>query len=127
MKRTTREWTKKAESDIRVARNEASTAHPERDAVCFHCQQAAEKYLKALMCEQALFIPRIHELDQLLVLLLPSYGGLAKLKRALVSLSDFAVVYRYPGHSASMRQMRSALRHAERIRLEARALLGLPP
>jgi HEPN domain-containing protein len=112
---------------VRVARNEAAKPNPERDAVGFHCQQAAEKYLKALLCELSLHIPRIHELDDLLILLLPHHRQLAALKRILVSLSRFAVDYRYPGISATTRQMRAALRHAERVRLQARAILGLGP
>jgi HEPN domain-containing protein len=120
-------WVRKAESDLRVARNEAAAPHPERNPVCFHCQQAAEKYLKALLCELGLHIPHTHELDKLHVHLLPHYPALAPLRRILVSLSRFAIDYRYPGHSASTREMRAALRHAERVRLEARAILGLPP
>jgi HEPN domain-containing protein len=127
MRRTTRAWVRKAESDLRVARNEAATPKPEKDAVCFHCQQCAEKYLKALLCERLLYIPRIHELDRLLVLLLPHYSLLKTLKRILVSLSEYAVSYRYPGFSASTRDMRAALRHAERVRREIRVVLGLPP
>jgi HEPN domain-containing protein len=98
-----------------------------RDAVCFHCQQAAEKFLKALLCELGLNIPRIHDLDQLLVLLVPHHGTLAPLQRILVSLSRFAVDYRYPSRSASTRDMNAALRHAEGVRLKVRTILGLPP
>jgi HEPN domain-containing protein len=127
MRSTTRAWVKKAESDLRVARNEAAQTDPERDAIGFHCQQAAEKYLKALLCEQGLPIPRIHDLDALLVLLLPHHSLLAPLQRILVSLSHFAVDYRYPGFSTSTRQMRAALNHAERVRREVRAILALPP
>jgi HEPN domain-containing protein len=95
--------------------------------VCFLCQQAAEKHLKALLCELGLHIPRIHELDQLLVLLLPHHTILAPLRRILRSLTNYAVDYRYPGRSASTRKMHAALRHAERVRLEVRTILGLPP
>jgi hypothetical protein len=45
----------------------------------------------------------------------------------LVSRSRYAVDYRYPGWSTSTRQMRAALRHAERVRLKVRTILGLPP
>jgi HEPN domain-containing protein len=126
MKSTTRSWTRKAEGNLRVARNEAAAPDPVKDAVGFHCQQEAEKYLKALLCETGLPIPCIHDLDQLLVLLLPHHGILAPLKRTLVSLSHYAVDYRYPGWSTSTRQMHSALRHAERVRREDRTILSLP-
>jgi hypothetical protein len=49
------------------------------------------------------------------------------LRRMVVSLSRYAVDYRYPGLSVSMRQMHAALRHAERVRSAIRTILGLPP
>ena len=45
MKRETAKWVLKAEDDIEAARSLAQEARPKRDIVCFHCQQAAEKYL----------------------------------------------------------------------------------
>lgn len=44
-----RAWVRKAESDLKVARDELATLEPATDAVCFHCQQCAEKYLKAYL------------------------------------------------------------------------------
>jgi len=34
---------------MEAARSLATLAKPKRDAACFHCQQSAEKYLKALL------------------------------------------------------------------------------
>lgn len=125
MKSPTRRWVKKAESDLRVARNESLILDPERDAVCFHCQQAAEKYLKAILCDLGLPIPRIHDLVRLLMSLVPHHPRLGKCRRTLAPLTRYATEYRYPGFSASARQMQAALRHAERIRIEVRSILGL--
>ena len=127
MKRETRAWVRKAEADWRAAVREASVTKPDRDIVSFHCQQCAEKYLKALLQEFGLSIPKIHDLDQLLALLLPQASSLKSLKSRLVILSRYAVDYRYPGFSTSTREMRAALRHAERVRPKVRAILGLPP
>jgi HEPN domain-containing protein len=127
MKRGTRAWVRKAEGDWRVAVREAAEVDPVRDVVCFHCQQCAEKYLKALLHELGLFIPKVHDLDQLLADLLPQENSLKVLKPRLVILSRYAVVYRYPGFSTSTREMRGALRHAERVRLKVRTILGLRP
>ena len=83
---------------------------PVHDGVCFHCQQGAEKYLKALMEELGLSIPKTHDLDVLLSALVAHHATLRSLRRGLLFLSDFAVGIRYPGMSASKRQALSALR-----------------
>jgi hypothetical protein len=57
--------------------------------------------------------PRTHNLEDLLVFLIPQDPGLKALRRQLVSLSRFAVVFRYPGADAMKRQAQSAIRHAE--------------
>ena len=47
-----RAWVKKAESDLKTA--EHTLTLKERcpfDTVCFHAQQCAEKYFKALLCQ----------------------------------------------------------------------------
>src|SRR5579859_3164726 len=104
MKKTTAEWVRKAEEDLVLARQGSRSKIPVPNGVCFHCQQCAEKYLKALLEELGLAIPRTHNLDDVLNLLLPHYSGLRSLRRGLIFLTDFAVDTRYPGESASKRQ-----------------------
>ena len=41
-----RNWILKAESDLKIGRDEMQTEHPATDMVCFHMQQCVEKYLK---------------------------------------------------------------------------------
>src|SRR5947209_20119088 len=127
MKRQTAQWVLKAEEDMEAARSLAGLPKPKRDAACFHCQQAAEKYLKALLQELGLAVPRTHDLEDLLDLLLPRDATLKPLRRGLASLTRYAVEYRYPGLRARTREMQSALRNAERVRGELRNRLGLPP
>ncbi len=100
---------------------------PLHDAVCFHCQQCSEKYLKGHLEELGLAVPKTHDLDRLSMILLPHHPSLRRLRRGLIFLTDFAVDTRYPGNSARKRQAEAALRWAERVRQEARSLLGLPP
>jgi HEPN domain-containing protein len=52
-----------------MARTLARAAESAHDGVCFHCQQSAEKYLKAIVQELGLAIPKIHALEDLLALL----------------------------------------------------------
>ena len=127
MKRETARWIQKAEEDFTGAGILARNRPPPRDLICFHCQQSAEKYLKGLLQELGLSVPRIHNLDDLLTLLLPHDSSLKNLARGLVSLSRYAVDIRYPGKRASKRQMLAALRQAERVRRELRARLALSP
>ena len=125
MKKTTREWVKKAEQDYVLANQGSRSKIPVHDGVCFHCQQCAEKYLKGLMEELGLTVPKTHDLDVLLTALVSHHATLRSFRRGLLFLSDFAVDIRYPGNNASKRQAAAALRWAERVRAAARTLLGI--
>ena len=87
MKRMTREWIRKAEDDFRVAALIAAGSEPFHDQVCFHCQQSAEKYLKALLEELGQSIPKSHDLEDLLDLLLPHFSSLSRCHRATLRKS----------------------------------------
>jgi HEPN domain-containing protein len=95
--------------------------------VCFHCQQCAEKYLKGLLGEAGLTVPKTHDLLDLLGSLGLHHPSLRSLRRGLHFLTHFAVDTRYPGDNATKRQAAAALRWAGRVRTAARALLGIPP
>jgi len=127
MKRGTAQWVRKAEDDLGAVRVLVGSRPPLRDQVCFHCQQAAEKYLKALLHDLGAAVPRTHNLKDLVNLLLPHDGTLRPLRRGLKSLTRFGVEYRYPGERATTRQMQSALRKAKQVRAEVRSRLGLQP
>jgi HEPN domain-containing protein len=127
MRRLTREWVKKAETDYRLAAKLARDKEPFYDQRCFLCEQAAEKYLKALLAELGLTIPRTHILRDVVGLLLPYHRSLRSFQRGLRFLTRFAVATRYPGDSASKRQAEAALRWAERVRGVCRTLLGIRP
>src|SRR5262249_6360499 len=97
MKRKTAQWVRKAEEDWAGARALAARKPPLPDLVCFHCQQAAEKYLKALLQENGAAVPKTHDLRDLQNLVLPHDATLAILRRPLLSLNRYSVDYRYPG------------------------------
>lgn len=125
MKKTTAEWVNKAEADFQYAAQNVRGTKPFHDQRCFLCQQSAEKYLKALLEELSLPIPRTHILRDLLALLLPHHPSLRSFIRGLKFLTRFAVGIRYPGEKASKRQATSALRWAADVRDACRALLGI--
>jgi len=125
MKKATKEWVCKAEADYLVATKIARGSDPLHDAVCFHCQQCAEKYLKGLMEELGVTVPRTHVLKDLLALLRSHHPSLGTLRRGLTFLTRFAVNTRYLGDSATKRQAGAAVRWAGRVRGDCRSLLGL--
>lgn len=86
---------------------------------------AAEKYLKALIEELSLHVPRTHNLEDLLGLLQLHHPHLVALRRGLKFLTDFAVDARYPGFHARKRQAEAALRWGGRVRATVRKALGL--
>jgi HEPN domain-containing protein len=126
MKKLTREWVRKAEADYRLAAKLARGRESFHDQICFHSQQAAEKYLKALLQELGYSIPRTHILRDVLALLVPYQRELRSLQRGLKFLTRFTVGTRYPGESASKRQADAAVRWAGRVRAAARKLLRIP-
>jgi HEPN domain-containing protein len=104
------EWLKKAEGDVRTARREAAvTEAPNWDAVCFHAQQAVEKYLKALLQQEDIVFTKTHDLSVLLNLLLTAFPDLSALSDDLEWLSAFSVEFRYPGEEAVPEDARLAI------------------
>ena len=127
MNQLTIEWIEKAEGDYATAERESRVRrNPNYDAVCFHAQQMAEKYLKAFLQEHGIIFPRIHNLIELLELCLPIDVTLELQRPSLWALNRYAVRYRYPGEWADRDQARQALHVATEFRRFIRVRLGLP-
>ncbi|MBT0664119.1 HEPN domain-containing protein [Geobacter pelophilus] len=122
MQPLTIEWIQKAEGDLATAHRElrARTA-PNYDAACFHAQQCAEKYLKALLQETEKPFGKTHNLSLLLDLLKERYPTLELIRPTLAILNAYSVEYRYPGESADKEVARKAVKLAEEAKL---AVLG---
>src|SRR5262249_50530952 len=70
-----RQWVDKAEADFQVARRLVSDVAENRgfrEIVGFHCQQAAEKYVKALLTVVQVEFPKTHSIEKLLMLAAPA-------------------------------------------------------
>jgi HEPN domain-containing protein len=123
----TREWVEKAEGDFTIAGRELRARKaPIYDAVCFHAQQCAEKYIKAILQEHDQRIPKTHHFAELLPLILKLDPAFELLRANLDILEDYGVDFRYPGASATKEDAKSAYRAAHDVRLFSRQRLGLP-
>lgn len=89
------DWLRYARSDLELA----SIVRPDEvlfEGLCFHTQQAAEKALKAVLIDKGIPPPKTHNIRTLLELLPQDITIPQKIDDA-ASLSDYAVVSRYPG------------------------------
>jgi len=128
MKPLTSEWVEKAEGDLATAKREIRVRKaPNFDAVCFHAQQCAEKYLKALLQEAEIPFGKTHHLIALLDLLLRDSSTWELFRPQLQSLNAYSVSIRYPGETADRTAAREALDLSIAIRNEARRNLRLQP
>jgi HEPN domain-containing protein len=93
----TREWLTKAALDLRAAEFEF-TADPALTAdIVFHCQQLAEKSLKAFLAWHDEPFRKTHNLMEVGQQCTAIDPTLADVARRAASLSDYAWRFRYPG------------------------------
>jgi HEPN domain-containing protein len=123
MNELTAEWVGKAEEDFTVAAVLLRRRKIPADIVCFHCQQAAEKYLKARLQEKRIRFGKTHDLRELLASAARSAPALSALLKEAKALSAYAVRYRYPGFFATPAQARRAVGMARRVRAAVLPLL----
>jgi HEPN domain-containing protein len=84
MNELTEEWLFKAEQDIYSADLLLHAGEiPVPDYVCFHCQQSAEKYLKAYLQEHQVEFKRNHDLVPLFRLCLSLDKEFQRIKKDL--------------------------------------------
>lgn len=118
-----RQWLSKAEEDLLAAKSLASYGDTLLSTVCFHSQQAAEKYLKALLTQHQIEFPKTHDIAEILDLVSHADRVLSETLRDVVVLTTYGVDIRYPGDfpSVTASDAREALEMAEAVR---QAVLG---
>lgn len=85
---------RKAESDRADVRRTLASEGP-YDTGLFHCQQAVEKYLKALLAAHDVDYPKIHDVAELAELGRELCPALQTLPFAISEFNPFAVTIRY--------------------------------
>lgn len=91
-----KEWFHKAEHDIGIVELALRNDVVFTDVICYHCQQAVEKYLKGCLITLEIDFKRTHDLSYLLDLLNdhtkiePEYFDFADI------LNSYAIEIRYP-------------------------------
>jgi HEPN domain-containing protein len=127
MKPITSEWFDKAEGDwATLMREFRARKNPNYDAVCFHSQQCAEKYLKGKLQEAGIAIKKTHDLEVILNEVLKIEPAWSNMIKAANSLTVYAVKFRYPGDSADKIESKDSIKQCRLIRETIRQSFGLP-
>ena len=118
------EWVAKAENDLKNAAHTLQMGQDcPTDTVCFHAQQVAEKYLKALLTLRGVPFPKTHNIRELMQLL-PGRIRLGLSQDEQDTLTDYATGARYPGWGEiPLSEARRSVALARRVRSEIRKLL----
>jgi HEPN domain-containing protein len=118
-------WVAHAEEDFLLARAALKRKQPLSFGACFHAQQCAEKYIKALLISKGADFPKTHDL-LMLSNLCSSNGILLEIDpKHLNTLTDYAVRTRYPGNDPTAEDAKEAIELAKMVRSFARRFLGL--
>jgi len=92
-----RQWIAKAQEDLLNAEHTLTLgARCPVGTVCFHAQQCAEKYLKALLTCRGIEFPKTHDLV-VLVNRLGEEPGLVLQMESVQPLNRYSIEARYPG------------------------------
>jgi HEPN domain-containing protein len=95
-----RSWLAKAQTDLRPAAVDLGTIPPLVEDVMFHCQQAAEKSLKAFLTAHDSPFRKTHDLDELAIACGRIDAALEREVDPARELTAFAWKFRYPGEPA---------------------------
>jgi HEPN domain-containing protein len=118
-------WAEKAEEDWETAISILRRRKVFPSVACYHFQQCAEKYVKALLILKGADFPKTHDLNALNKICAEK-GILTGMDATdLEELSEHAVDTRYPGASPTIEDAQDALKIAKAIRKFSRTFIGL--
>jgi HEPN domain-containing protein len=119
------DWLRKADSDLAYARLGIDAGQSYLSGAVYHCHQAAEKALKAILCFHGVIPPKTHDLVRLLEIIHP-HGDLSSFQEAAIFLTPLSTEFRYPGdlEEPSSEDASQAFQYAKKIHIRARELMG---
>ena len=121
----TLEWIEKAENDYAAVQQLLLGSNPLHDIICFHAQQCIEKYLKAWLQEANVPVPRTHNLEELLALIIPTLPAWCDWQPDFKIITEYAVESRYLGPSRTAENTQHATHICNEVRQAVRMQLEL--
>ncbi|MEQ1751793.1 MAG: HEPN domain-containing protein [Prosthecobacter sp.] len=116
---TIQAWLIRARNDLANAEFTAQHRSDLLDTVVYHCQQAAEKVMKAFLVSEDISILKTHDVGKLVQLASANNACFATLQTIADAITPFATEFRYPADDEapmpSAQQAAEALAAARRI------------
>ena len=110
-------WLIKAENDLKSAKKLMEGKNYISDTAIYHCQQCAEKALKAFLLYNQKEIKKTHDLELLIELCIEIDNEFDELYDFAVTLAPYSTLFRYPGEviEPEKKDVYDAINKAERI------------
>ena len=110
-------WFDFGDADLESAEHLLTMHRLRLEIICYHCQQAVEKYLKGFLYYHGILPPKIHELDKLCHMCAEVDVRFEAIYDECEALSDYSIQPRYP-HEMYLeeRHMKKALEYARKIK-----------
>lgn len=89
-------WVKKADGDLKVARRELEYDDAVLEAVCFHLQQAVEKYAKGYLSYFLQKVEKTHNLEFLIEQCITVDSAFGQFEEKFDNIAACGVEVRYP-------------------------------
>lgn len=112
-------WLVKAWRDLEVARRATTGQPPLYDVAVYHCQQAAEKAVKAFLVHHGKPYAKTHDIEVLIDLAGEVDATFNQLAEAADALTPYATRFRYPNATFAVEPLPveydEALQHAQAV------------
>lgn len=114
-----RDWLTRASHDLQAARILSAAADPVLDTAIYHCQQAAEKAVKAWLQSKDTPFPKTHDVEDLVDQAAKQNPDFQELAKPAAVLTPYVSAFRYPGGAGEPMPTREefdeALQYAQAI------------
>jgi len=111
------EWFVFADRDLATAEYLVTMQPQPLEIICFHCQQAAEKYLKGFLLFKSVEPPKTHDLVDLNDMCADVYEQFGNMDKANAILTRYGVLPRYPQEiMITENDMHKAIEYTRQIR-----------
>jgi len=117
--RLVKSWLTKADHDLGSAKILLEQTPPYLDTAIYHCQQAAEKALKAFLTHNDISFEKTHNLSSLLALCESIHPNCRDYYEEAETLTPYATAFRYPSEffeeELEVEQVDQALDYATKV------------